>query len=144
MLDIGCSVDGYNSDLTRTLFLGSPPDEFRTIYRIVGEAQDAAVDAIKPGRTGGEIHAVAHDYISRHGFGQWFPHGLGHSLGLNIHEGPRFSATEAAPIEAGNVITVEPGVYLPGRYGVRTEDVIVVTQGGCDVLSRAGRTLTIL
>lgn len=144
MLDIGCTVDGYNSDLTRTLFLGSPPDEFRAIYRIVGEAQAAAIEAIKPGRTGKEIHAVALNYISRHGFGQWFPHGLGHSLGLNIHEGPRFSATEEAPIEAGNVITVEPGIYLPARYGVRTEDVILVTQRGCEVLSRAGRTLTTL
>ncbi len=144
MLDIGCTVDGYNSDLTRTVFLGDPPEEFRTIYRIVGEAQTAAIEAIKPGRAGKEIHTAAHDYITRHGYGQWFPHGLGHSLGLNIHEGPRFSAGETATIEPGNVITVEPGIYLPGRFGVRTEDVILVTKDGCEVLSRADKTLTAL
>ena len=144
MLDFGCTVDGYHSDLTRTVFLGNPPEEFRTIYRVVGEAQAAAIETIRPGRTGKTVHAAAHDYIARHGFGPWFPHGLGHSVGLNIHEGPRFSAAEETPIEAGNVITVEPGIYLPGRYGVRTEDVILVTKSGCEVLSRAVRTLTIL
>ncbi len=144
LLDIGCVWDGYTSDLTRTIFLGTPPEEFRTIYRIVGEAQAAAIDAIRPGRPGREIHAVAHDYIARQGFGQWFPHGLGHSVGLNIHEGPRFSASETALIEPGNVITVEPGIYLPGRYGVRTEDVVLVTERGSDVLSRADRTLKTL
>ncbi len=144
MLDLGCVWNGYTSDLTRTFFLGTPPEEFRTIYRIVGEAQAAAIDAIRPGRPGREIHAVAHDYIARHGFGQWFPHGLGHSVGLNIHEGPRFSATETALIEPGNVITVEPGIYLSGRFGVRTEDVILVTEDGCEVLSHADRTLMTL
>lgn len=144
VLDIGCTVDGYHSDLTRTVSLGEPPEEFQTIHRIVGEAQAAAIEAIKPGRTGREIHAVAESHIERSGYGEWFPHGLGHSLGLNIHEGPRFSVSEAAPIETGNVITVEPGIYLAHRYGVRTEDVILVTTGGCEVLSRADRTLAVL
>jgi Xaa-Pro aminopeptidase len=143
MLDVGCTVDGYTSDLTRTAFLGKPSKEFEEIYRIVGDAQAAAIQAIRPGAIGRDIHNVARDYLARFGYGDRFPHALGHSIGLNIHERPHFSAYETQAIEPGNVITVEPGVYLPGLHGVRTEDVIVVTDTGCEVLSHARRDLVI-
>lgn len=143
MLDIGCVVDGYTSDLTRTIFLGQPTEEFRTIYRIVGEAQALAIETIRPGQLGREVHAVAHEYLARHGYGDAFPHALGHSLGLNIHERPSFAQWETMTIEPGNVITVEPGIYLPGRFGVRTEDLILVTETGCEVLNRTDHALMI-
>jgi Xaa-Pro aminopeptidase len=142
MLDIGCVIDGYTSDLTRTVWLGKPPTDFEAMYRAVGEAQQLAIDAIKPGVTGRAIHEIARAHLVRRGFPD-LPHSLGHSLGLNIHERPWFSSVETAPIEVGNVITVEPGIYLTGRYGLRTEDVIVVTAPGCDVLSVQERSLQI-
>jgi Xaa-Pro aminopeptidase len=142
LLDIGCVVDGYTSDLTRTIFVGrTPPKEFQEIYRIVGEAQALAIAAIRPGVPGRSVHTLAKDYLAKHGFGDKFPHALGHSLGLNIHERPVFADWETATIELGNVITVEPGVYLPGCYGVRTEDLILVTESGCEVLNHADHAL---
>jgi Xaa-Pro aminopeptidase len=143
MLDIGCTVDGYTSDLTRTVFLGAPPKEFEAMYAAVGEAQRLAIAAIRPGIAGREIHEIARRHLIERGFPE-MPHSLGHSLGLNIHERPSFSSTEAAQIEVGNVITVEPGIYLSGRYGLRTEDVIVVTPTGCEVLSHQERALQVL
>jgi Xaa-Pro aminopeptidase len=140
MLDIGCLVDGYTSDLTRTVWLGTPPKEFEAMYRAVGDAQHQAIASIKAGVSGREIHQIARDHLMRHGFPD-LPHSLGHSLGLNIHERPSFSATETARVESGNVVTVEPGIYLSGRYGLRTEDVIVVTDNGCEVLSIQEREL---
>jgi Xaa-Pro aminopeptidase len=142
MLDLGCLVDGYTSDLTRTVWLGKPPAEFEAMYQAVGEAQRKAIDAIRPGVTGSVIHEIARQHLLKAGFPD-LPHSLGHSLGLNIHERPSFSAVETAAIEAGNVITVEPGIYLGGRYGVRTEDIIVVTATGCEVLSKQERALQV-
>ncbi len=141
MLDIGCVVDGYTSDLTRTIYLGTPPKEFQDIYRIVGEAQALAINAIRPGAPGRSVHMLAKEYLAKYGFGDKFPHALGHSLGLNIHERPNFSDWETATIEAGNVITVEPGIYLSGQFGVRTEDLILVTPAGCEVLNRTDHAL---
>jgi Xaa-Pro aminopeptidase len=143
MLDIGCTVDGYTSDLTRTVFLGTPPKEFEAMYAAVGEAQRLAIAAIKPGIAGRAVHEIARNHLIERGFPE-LPHSLGHSLGLNIHERPSFSAVETAAIEVGNVITVEPGIYLTGRYGLRTEDVIVVTQNGCEVLSKQESALQVL
>lgn len=143
MLDIGCVVDGYTSDLTRTVYLGTPSKEFKEIYRIVGEAQALAIKAIRPGVSGRSVHMVAKDHLAKHGFGDKFPHALGHSLGLNIHERPSFADWETETIEAGNVITVEPGIYLPGQYGVRTEDLIVVTKSGCEALNRTDHALMV-
>jgi Xaa-Pro aminopeptidase len=143
MLDIGCTVDGYTSDLTRTVFLGSPPKEFETMYAAVGEAQRLAIAAIKPGVAARAVHEIARNHLIERGFPE-MPHSLGHSLGLNIHERPSFSAVETAKIEVGNVVTVEPGIYLTGKYGLRTEDVIVVTQNGCEVLSKQESALQVL
>ncbi len=136
LVDWGCIIDGYNSDLTRTFGIGEMPAKLREVYRVVLDAQLAAIDAIKPGKTGSEIDAVARKVITDAGYGQYFGHGLGHGLGIDVHEGPYFNnlATDTK-MEPGVVMTVEPGVYIPGLGGVRVEDDILVTDGGCRVLS---------
>ncbi len=143
LLDLGCSVRGYMSDLTRTVFLGRVPDEFAAIHRVVGEAQARVIEQLRPGVTGREMQAVAADHIAAAGYGDAFPHGLGHSIGLMVHERPGFAASSADRIEAGNVITVEPGIYLAGRFGVRTEDIVLVTDTGCRTLTAADHALAV-
>jgi Xaa-Pro aminopeptidase len=144
MVDIGGLVDGYTSDLTRTVFLGTAvPDEFRRIHDAVGKTLRLVIERLTPGMTGKDVHEVAHGYLRTAGYGDSFPHALGHSVGLAIHERPQFSAFERATIEPGNVITVEPGVYLPGRFGVRTEDLVLITETGCELLNGADRALMI-
>lgn len=142
LLDWGCVRDGYCSDLTRTHFLGKPPKKLARVYEVVLDAQLTAIDAIKPGVTTHEAHAVAADVIKRDGFAKFFPHGLGHSMGRNVHEEPRMNPLYPdVPLEPGMVLTVEPGVYLPGVGGVRIEDDVLVTRTGCEVLSRLPKTL---
>lgn len=144
MIDIGALVDGYTSDLTRTVHLGRPPTQFEQIYRVVGEALAKAEDRLRPGMTGREVDAIARDNIERSAYGAYFVHSLGHSVGLEIHEKPSFSTAEDAIIEPGMVVTVEPGIYLPGQFGVRTEDIVLVTDTGCEVLTRSGHELRVL
>jgi len=136
---MGARVGGYCADLTRTVCLDQPddPDRFWEIYNTVLRAQQAAEAAIRPGLTGKEVDAVARDLICEAGFGEFFGHGLGHGVGLAVHEMPRLSRTAAAPLSAGNVFTVEPGIYLPGWGGVRIEDVVLVTENGVEVLTKA-------
>jgi Xaa-Pro aminopeptidase len=141
MFDLGTVVDGYLADLTRTIYLGPAPDEFRQIYEIVGEAQRLAEAAIRPGMSAREADAVARDYIAEHGHADKFGHSLGHSIGLDNHETPALSPYDETTLETGMVVTVEPGIYLPGIAGVRTEDIVVVTDGGCDVLTRSPKEL---
>jgi Xaa-Pro aminopeptidase len=144
MLDIGGLIDGYTSDLTRTIFLGTAvPEEFRRIHDAVDGALRLVIERARPGMTGRQVHEIAHAHLRTAGYGDYFPHALGHSLGLAIHERPQFSAFEDAVIEPGNVITVEPGVYLPGKFGVRTEDLVLVTDQGCELLNGAERALMI-
>ena len=135
LFDWGAIVDGYMSDLTRVLVL-KPTKQLRTVYETVLKAQLAAIDAIKPGKTGEEIDAVARSVIEDAGFGKHFNHGLGHSLGLEIHEDPRFKLGYNTVLKPGMVLTVEPGIYLKNWGGVRIEDDILVTKKGCEVLSR--------
>jgi Xaa-Pro aminopeptidase len=141
LLDLGVRVDHYCSDMTRTVFLGKPPPALRDVHRIVLEANRKAVRAIRPGRRCDEIDAVARGHIEKAGYGDHFGHGLGHSLGLEIHESPNFASTCKTVLKPGMVLTVEPGIYLPGRLGVRIEDVILVTRDGCEVLSQTPREL---
>lgn len=136
LVDWGCNVDGYNSDLTRTFGLGQMPAKLKEAYRVVLDAQLAAIAAIKPGKMCAEIDAVARKVIADAGLGQYFGHGLGHGLGMDVHEGPYFNNLSTdVPVEPGLVMTVEPGVYIPGVGGVRVEDDVVVTDSGCRVLS---------
>ncbi|MCA8992819.1 MAG: aminopeptidase P family protein [Planctomycetaceae bacterium] len=125
----------YKSDLTRTLVTGELTQRFEEIYNVVLAAQEAAIAAIRPGKSCAEVDAVARDYIAEQGFGEYFDHGLGHGFGLNIHEQPRFSKLSTQVLEAGMVVTVEPGIYVPGWGGIRIEDDVVVTSDGYEVLS---------
>jgi Xaa-Pro aminopeptidase len=129
-LDIGARLDGYHSDCTRTWATGELPDDLAGAYELVRRAQEAALDAVRPGPEGREVDAVARDIIEAAGHGEHFGHGLGHGVGLEIHEGPRLARTGDAPLVDGNVVTVEPGVYLDGRGGVRIEDTLHVVAGG--------------
>lgn len=142
VVDLGAAVNGYTSDLTRSFHLGeSPDDTFWTIYNTALEAQIAAIEGIRPGATGKQIDAFARDIIKTAGYGDNFGHGTGHSLGLEIHEFPRFSwASDKDKLEPGMVMTVEPGIYLPGYGGVRIEDLILVTEDGGEYLSAAPKS----
>jgi Xaa-Pro aminopeptidase len=143
LLDLGVKKNHYCSDLTRTVCCGTPSPLLRDVHRIVLEANRKAVRAIRPGRRCDEIDGVARRHIAKAGYGDYFGHGLGHSLGLEIHESPSFSASCKTELKPGMILTVEPGIYLPGRLGVRIEDVIRVTRTGCEVLSHAPRALTL-
>lgn len=136
IVDMGALLDGWHSDLTRTFFLGNTPDEkFTAVYDLVHMAQKNALNNMKAGMTGKEIDALAREVIDDAGHGDKFGHSLGHGVGLNIHEGPSFSAVFDHDIPAGAVMSVEPGVYLPGWGGVRIEDLVVVTDDGYEFLS---------
>jgi Xaa-Pro aminopeptidase len=141
-IDIGAILDGYCSDCTRTWATGPDvPDELEEIYALTLRAQVTALDAVKPGPLGREIDAIARDIIDAAGHGEHFGHGLGHGVGLVTHEAPRLARTAEGELVAGHVVTVEPGVYLPGVGGVRIEDLVVVTESGRDVLSSTTKDL---
>jgi len=143
-LDFGAKYQWYCSDFTRTVFVGKPDAKHQEIYDIVLRAQLTALEAIRPGLTGREVDAVARDIIARAGYGEYFGHGLGHSLGLEIHEPPSLNTREEKVLQPGMVITVEPGIYLPGWGGVRIEDVVLVTNSGAEVLTQASKQFIII
>lgn len=137
LLDFGCKVSGYCSDLTRTVVLGPATDEQLDLYRLVLRAQEAALDTIRSGADAVACDRAARAVIDAAGHGERFGHGLGHGVGLDIHEQPTLNRISEDVLEASNVVTVEPGVYLPGVGGIRIEDCVVVTAEGCDVLGAA-------
>jgi Xaa-Pro aminopeptidase len=145
-IDWGALLDGYCSDCTRTFASGEDVSEReREIYGIVLEAQRAGLEAVRPGITGREADAAARGVIEGAGLGKLFGHGLGHGVGLEVHEPPRLARKEAAePLQAGNAVTVEPGVYVPGEFGVRIEDLVAVTDDGNEVFSTLPKELTII
>jgi Xaa-Pro aminopeptidase len=144
VIDLGALYQGYCSDCTRTVATGDLDGDAREVYDIVLQAQRAALQAVKPGPEGKEVDAVARDLITEAGHGDEFGHGLGHGVGLEVHEAPTLSKRGDKHLAAGNVVTVEPGVYLPGRFGVRIEDLVVVTGDGPDVLSSFTKELTVV
>jgi len=137
VIDLGARVDGYQSDLTRTLVLGEPDERFQEIYDLVLKAQLAALEGIRPGVTGREADALARGIIVEAGYGEYFGHGLGHGVGLEVHEGPRASKVSEEVLRPGMTLTVEPGIYIPGWGGVRIEDLVVVGEDGLEVVSAA-------
>jgi Xaa-Pro aminopeptidase len=141
VIDWGAIVDGYCSDCTRTVATGELEDEAVEVYALVQRAQQAGLDAVRAGPSGREVDAAARTLIEEAGHGEAFGHGLGHGVGLEVHEAPRLAKSDESALQAGNVVTVEPGVYLPGRFGVRIEDLVVVTEDGAEVLSSVGKDL---
>lgn len=142
LIDFGCRVSGYGSDLTRTLHFGSAGKRFRTVYQIVLEAQRSGFEAVRAGIPASELDTLVRREISDAGFGEYFEHGLGHGIGLEMHEAPLLSWRNPAPLEAGQVVTIEPGVYIPGAFGIRIEDDLLVTESGAILLSSLQRELT--
>jgi Xaa-Pro aminopeptidase len=140
-LDFGARVGGYRSDMTRTVVVGAASPRHRQIYEGVRLANEAGIDAVAAGRTGIEVDAEARAVLDRLGIEGAFRHGLGHGVGLDVHEGPSLSPKGERALESGMVVTVEPGVYVPGFGGVRIEDLVVVEAGGCRVLSTAPKEL---
>ena len=143
-MDFGCKVEGYCSDMTRTVALGQPTEEMEEVYNAVLAAQKAGINAARAGVTGQEIDAAARKVLQEAGYGAYFSHSFGHSLGVDIHESPNASAKEKRPMPAGAVISAEPGVYIPGRFGVRIEDVLILSETGCEDITRSPKDLIVL
>ena len=143
-MDFGCKVDGYCSDMTRTVCLGQPDNEMVNVYETVLRAQLAGIAKAKAGVTGRDIDGAARSVIEEAGYGRFFGHAFGHSLGLDIHESPNASPGNAEPMPEGAVISAEPGIYLPGKFGVRIEDVLVLRRDGCTNLTKSKKDLQIL
>ena len=143
-MDFGCVVEGYCSDMTRTVAVGEPTDEMKLVYDTVLKAQQAGIAAARAGVTGAAVHNAGAKVIADAGYGEYFGHGFGHSLGIEIHENPRFSPLWDKPIPAGAFLSAEPGIYLPGKFGVRIEDVIMLTDEGCIDITGSPKELIVL
>jgi Xaa-Pro aminopeptidase len=142
--DFGVILAGYCSDRTRTVHVGPPSKEAKLLYESVLEAQLAAIAAVRPGVTCAEVDVAARSVLKRRKLDRYFTHSTGHGLGLEIHEAPRLAVGQAQQLQAGMVVTIEPGVYIPGKCGVRIEDVVVVTSSGCEVLTPADKELIVI
>lgn len=143
-MDFGVLYQGYCSDMTRTVAVGFATEEMKQVYNTVLKAQLAGIAATRAGVTGKEIDGAARKVIADAGYGKYFGHGYGHSLGLEIHESPNCNIANEKPMEAGNVCSAEPGIYLPGKFGVRIEDVVVIQEGGCEVLTKSPKELIVV
>jgi Xaa-Pro aminopeptidase len=133
--DFGVILSGYCSDQTRTVWVGPVSQEARRAYEAVHDAQQAAIDAVRPGIAVGEVDAAARKVLRKAGLGRYFTHSTGHGVGLEIHESPRVGDGQKEILQPGMVITIEPGVYFPGKWGVRIEDMVAVNAGGCEVMT---------
>jgi Xaa-Pro aminopeptidase len=135
LLDFGVVLDGYCSDMTRTLHLGGARKGEFEVYEAVLEAQEAGLAAVRAGVTGASVDAACRGVLERAGLAEWFTHSTGHGVGVEIHEGPRLGKTSENKLKAGMIVTIEPGVYMPGKFGVRIEDTVLVTETGCEILT---------
>ena len=143
-MDFGCKLDGYCSDMTRTVAIGFVSEEMAKVYDTVLQAQAAGIAATKEGATGKEVDAAARAVIDAAGYGAYFGHSYGHGLGLEVHEGPNCSPSNEKTLPAGAVCSAEPGIYLPGKFGVRIEDVVVIASDGCENLTESPKNLLII
>jgi len=139
--DFGVILAGYCSDTTRTVYVGKPTAEARKFYQAARNAQQAAIEAVRPGVSAGEVDQAARKLLRREGLSKYFAHSTGHGVGLEIHEAPRLAAGQGEILRPGMVITIEPGIYIPGKWGVRIEDMVVVTERGCEVLTAPSKEL---
>jgi len=144
VLDFGCRYRGYHSDLTRTIAVGKPSSEMKKIYQIVYDAQMKAICAARSGVPARSVDAAARKHIRQNGYGRYFFHSLGHGLGIHVHDPLRISVLSKTVLKTGNVVTIEPGIYIPGRGGVRIEDDIVIGNNDCEVLTRSPKELIIV
>jgi Xaa-Pro aminopeptidase len=142
--DFGGSLDGYCSDITRTVFTGEPPEEFAELYAVLEAAQSDAVAAARAGTPCEDVDAVARGAINAGGYGEYFVHRTGHGIGLEEHEDPYLVGGNKEPLVAGNAFSVEPGIYVPGRWGARIEDIVVTTTSGPEPLNRTDHALAIV
>jgi len=143
-IDYGAVYHGYMSDTTRTVAIGYATEEMKKVYQVVLEAQEKGISLAKTGVTGKAVHEAAHDVIRAAGYGAYFGHGFGHSLGLEIHESPCFSTRNDKPMPDRAAVSAEPGIYLPGRFGVRIEDVVILHEDGCENITLAPKELTVI
>ena len=143
-MDFGCMYGGYCSDMTRTVAVGQPSEEMVLVYNTVLQAQLAGIAAARAGIPGADIDAAARQVIAQAGYGKYFSHSFGHSLGLEIHESPNASPAESTIMPVGAVVSAEPGIYLPGRFGVRIEDVLVLNEEGCEIITASPKELIVL
>jgi Xaa-Pro aminopeptidase len=144
LIDMGCIYQGYNSDLTRTIFINSVDKEIEKIYGIVQEAQESAIEAVRPGISTGKLDTIARDIITERGYGEMFGHSLGHGLGVEVHELPAVRKNGDIRLKKNMVITIEPGIYLPGIGGVRIEDMVIVTGRGCRVMTQSPKDIIVI
>ncbi len=144
VIDFGAKKDGYCSDMTRTVFVGEPTGRMLDAWNTMRLANEEAACAVRPGITGRAVHMVAEQVLAEGGFENCMPHGLGHGVGLDIHENPVLNRRYARPLRVGNVITIEPGIYLPGQFGMRLEDMGVVTQSGFVKLTAADHEMIVI
>ena len=142
--DFGVILAGYCSDMTRTMHVGRPTSEARRIYEAVRQAQQAAIEAVQPGVTAGEVDQAARKLLKKSNLDRYFTHSTGHGVGLEIHEPPLIATGQEEILHPGMVITIEPGVYIPGKFGVRIEDMVVVTERGCQVLTPTSKRMIVL
>lgn len=143
LMDFGAVYNGYHSDMTRTVCVGEPSPEMRKVYDIVLKAQLSALDYAKAGITGTQLDKIARDIISEEGYGDCFGHALGHSVGLEIHESPNASPASKTILRAGNIITIEPGIYIEGKFGVRIEDFVILNENSCENLTKSAKNIII-
>ncbi len=144
VFDFGAELDGYLSDMTRTVVIGDPSDEYRKVYDIVLRANQAAFEAVRPGVPCEDIDKAARDLITEAGYGEYFIHRVGHGLGLDVHEDPYLVKGNTTPLAPGMVFSDEPGIYIPGKFGVRIEDTVVCTEDGAERLNGAPKDLTVM
>lgn len=141
LMDFGAVWNGYHSDMTRTICVGEPDDEMKKVYNIVLEAQLAGLANARAGITGKELDKISRDIIEKAGYGDNFGHSLGHGVGLEIHEKPNASPNYDSVLESGSILTVEPGIYIEGKFGVRIEDFVILTENGCDNLTKYAKNI---
>ncbi|MDL2273378.1 Xaa-Pro peptidase family protein [Oscillospiraceae bacterium OttesenSCG-928-G22] len=143
-MDFGCVCDGYCSDMTRTVAIGTPSDEMRRVYDTVLAAQQRGIETARAGIAGADVDAAGRRFIEDAGYGDYFGHGFGHALGIDVHESPAAAPGDKTVLRSGMVLSAEPGIYLPGKFGVRIEDLLVIREGGCENLTASPKELIIL